>query len=110
MESIDENGRYIPSKGKLEICIKGDVLRFNLIHYECLRTASLIVKRYIENMNITYTQKLVLYGLEYTPSDSDKTKIVNYVKSIPDKTNKEKLEMLDQFEWVTIYKNGGFKY
>jgi len=49
VESIDENERYVPSKGKLEICIKEDVLRFNLIHYECLEPTSLIVKRYIED-------------------------------------------------------------
>lgn len=65
---------------------------------------------YIENMNISYTQKLLLYGLEYTPSDSQQQQIINYVKSLPNKTNKEKLEILSQFQGFTIYKDGTVKY
>lgn len=65
---------------------------------------------YIENMDITYTQKLILYGLECTPTNSEQTQIVNYINSLPNKTQKEKLEILDQFEGFTIYKNGTFKY
>lgn len=64
---------------------------------------------YIENMNITYTQKLILYGLEYTPTNREQTQIVNYINSLP-KTSQEKLEILDQFQGFTIYKNGTFKY
>ena len=64
---------------------------------------------YIENMNITYTQKLILYGLEYTPSNREQKQIINYINSLP-LTNKEKLEMLNQFQGFTIYKNGTFKY
>ena len=65
---------------------------------------------YIENMDITYTQKLLLYGLKYTPSDSQQQQIINYVKSLPNKTNKEKLEILSQFQGFTIYKDGTVKY
>lgn len=68
------------------------------------------VWNYIENMNITYTQKLLLYGLEYTPSDSQQQQIINYVKSLPNKTNKEKLEILSQFKGFTIYEDGTVKY
>lgn len=68
------------------------------------------VWNYIENMNITYTQKLLLYGLEYTPSDSQQQQIINYVKSLPNKTNKEKLEILSQFKGFTIYEDGAVKY
>lgn len=66
--------------------------------------------QYIENMNITYTQKLILYGLECTPNDIQQKQIVNYVKSLPNKTNKEKLEILSQFKGFTIYKDGRVKY
>ena len=66
--------------------------------------------QYIENMNITYTQKLILYGLECTPNDSQQRQIINYVKSLPNKTNKEKLEILSQFKGFTIYKDGSVKY
>ena len=66
--------------------------------------------QYIENMNITYTQKLILYGLECTPNDSQQRQIINYVKSLPNKTNKEKLEILSQFKGFTIYKDGRVKY
>lgn len=59
----------------------------------------------------TYTQKLVLFALEYEPSsNTDKQQIVNYVKSLKGKTNKEKLEIMSKFKGVTIYKNGTFKY
>ena len=67
-------------------------------------------KEYIENMGITYTQGIILYGLECTPSDNDKKQIVNYIKTMPNKTNKEKLEILKQFEWITIYKDGRYSY
>lgn len=65
--------------------------------------------QYIENMNITYTQKLILYGLECTPSNREQTQIVNYINSLP-KTQQEKLEMLSKFQGFTIYKDGTFKY
>ena len=61
-------------------------------------------------MGITYTQGIILYGLECSPSDGDKRQIVNYIKTLPGKTNKEKLDMLDRFEWITIYKDGSIKY
>lgn len=65
--------------------------------------------QYIENMNITYTQKLILYGLECTPSNREQTQIVNYINSLP-KTQQEKLEMLSKFQGFTIYKDGTFKF
>ena len=66
------------------------------------------VWNYIEQMDITYTQKLLLYGLEYTPSNKEQTQIVNYINSLP-KTQQEKLEMLSKFQGFTIYKDGTFK-
>lgn len=68
------------------------------------------VWNYIENMDITYTQKLVLYGMEYTLSDREQSQIINYIGNLPNKTNREKLEMLSQFKGFTIYKDGSFTY
>lgn len=66
---------------------------------------------YIVNMEgTTYIQKAILFGLEYTPNKSDKSTIVNYISSMQGKTNKEKLEMLSQFSWITMYKDGTFDY
>ena len=64
---------------------------------------------YINQMDITYTQKLLLYGLEYVPSNREQTQIVNYINSLP-KTQQEKLEMLSKFQGFTIYKDGTFKF
>lgn len=68
------------------------------------------VWNYIEGMNLSYTKKLILYSLEYTPSDSQKQQIVNYIESLPGKTKQEKLDILSQFKGFTIYKDGTFKY
>ena len=67
-------------------------------------------KDYIESMGITYTQGIILYGLECAPSYNDKKQIVNYIKTLPNKTSKEKLEMLEKFDWITIYKDGRYSY
>lgn len=67
------------------------------------------VHNYVEGMKATYMQKILLYGLDYTPSKSDKETIVNYINSIQGKSNQEKLDMLDEFSWIQINKNGTFK-
>lgn len=68
------------------------------------------VWNYIEGMNISYTQKLILYSLEYAPSDSQKIQIINYIESLSGKTKQEKLDILSQFKGFTIYKDGTFSY
>lgn len=66
---------------------------------------------YINSMqNTTYIQKAVLFGLEYSPEKTDKNTIVNYITSLPGKTDKEKLDMLSEFSWIKIYKDGTFSY
>lgn len=64
---------------------------------------------YIENMNITYTQKIMLYGMEYSLSDNQKKQVVNYINNL-NISKQEKLDMLSQFKGFTIYKDGTFKY
>ena len=59
----------------------------------------------------TYTQKLILYALEYKPSSSSDREIVeNYVRNLPNKTAKEKLEIMSKFAGVTVYKNDSYTY
>lgn len=67
---------------------------------------------YIINMKgATYTQKLILFALEYEPSsNTDKQQVINYVLTLKGKTKKEKLDILSKFKGVTIYKDGTFDY
>lgn len=59
----------------------------------------------------TYTQKLILYALEYKPSSSSDREIVeNYVRNMPNRTVKEKLEIMSKFAGVTVYKNNSYTY
>lgn len=59
----------------------------------------------------TYTQKLILYALEYKPSSSsDKNIVKNYVNNLPKKTAEEKLEIMSKFKGVTVYKDGSYIY
>lgn len=68
------------------------------------------VLNYINSIEgATYTQKLILAGLEYSLSDYEKSQIVNYIDSL-DKTEKEKLDILSNFKGFTIYKDGSFDY
>ncbi len=53
----------------------------------------------------TYTQKLILYALEYRPRNaSDREIVENYVRNLPNKTVKEKLEIMSKFAGVTLNK------
>ena len=68
------------------------------------------VMKYIDSIEgASYTQKLILTGLEYSLSDYEQGQIVNWVNSL-DITEKEKLEMLGNFKGFTIYKDGSFDY
>lgn len=67
---------------------------------------------YISSMKgISYTQRLILWALEYEPSsNSEKKAVLNYVTSLEGKTNEEKLDILSNFKGVKIYKDGTIKY
>ncbi len=67
---------------------------------------------YIDSIKgATYTQKLILYALEYKPSSSSDREIVeNYVRNLPNKTAKEKLEIMSKFAGVTVYKDNSYTY
>lgn len=67
---------------------------------------------YISSMKgITYTQKLIMWALEYEPStNAEKQKVLKYVTSLEGKTNEEKLDILSNFKGVKIYKDGRIEY
>ena len=67
------------------------------------------IRSYIDDMQITYMQKLMLFGSQYTLLDREQTQIVNYIESL-NKTRQEKLDMLSKFKGFTIYKDGRFTY
>lgn len=61
---------------------------------------------YIDSIKgATYTQKLILYALEYRPRNaSDREIVENYVRNMPNRTVKEKLEIMSKFAGVTLNK------
>ena len=65
---------------------------------------------YIMNMNITGVQKQILWGLDYTPTQQNKQTIINYIITLPGKTKQQKLDMLSQFSWIKIYRDGTYGY
>lgn len=67
------------------------------------------VYNYIENMNITYSQKLLLKGMQYSLTDSEKNKLANYVRNL-NTSNSNKLEIYSKLKGFTVYKDGTFAY
>jgi len=67
------------------------------------------VYAYIENMNITYSQKLLLKGMQYSLTDSEKNKLANYVRNL-NTSNSNKLEIYSKLKGFTVYKDGTFDY
>ena len=60
---------------------------------------------YVNNMKITYNQKLILLGMQYSLTSGEKTKLANYVNDM--KLNKkEKLEVYGKLKGFKVYKNG----
>ena len=64
---------------------------------------------YVNKMNITYSQRLLLLGTQYKLSDSERSKVF----SIVDNSNlkaKEKLDIFKSLKGFTVYKNGNVSY
>jgi len=60
---------------------------------------------YVNKMNATYEQKLLLLGMKYSLTSSEKSKLANYVNRLKI-TKKEKLEIYDKLSGFTVYKDG----
>lgn len=67
------------------------------------------VYQYVNNMDITYTQKLLLLGMEYTLSDNEQKTLVNYINSL-DLTANKKLTIYSKIKGITVYKDGTIEW
>lgn len=63
------------------------------------------IYNYVNNMNITYEQKLMLLGTQYKLNDTQRTKLYNYVKSLK-YTQDEMQEVFESLKGFTVYKDG----
>ena len=60
---------------------------------------------YVNNMNISYEQKLLLLGTQYKLNDTERTKLYNYVKTL-DYSQDEMQKVFEKLQGFTVYKNG----
>ena len=63
------------------------------------------VVSYINNMNVTYEQKLLLMGQQYKLSKAEQRKLANYINNM-DLNQQEKLDLYGKIKGFTVYKNG----
>ena len=64
---------------------------------------------YVNNMKITYEQRLLLLGTQYKLTDQERNNLAKYVSSLkisPD----EKLKIFEKLKGFTTYKNGDVKW
>lgn len=63
------------------------------------------VYEYVNNMDITYEQRLMLLGMRYTLSDNEQTDLYNYVKSL-DYSEDELISVFRKLKGFTVYNDG----
>lgn len=64
---------------------------------------------YVNSMDISYNQKLLLLGQQYKLNDEERGKLAKYVNSM--KLSKtEKLEIFERLQGFTVYKDGRVKW
>lgn len=68
------------------------------------------VYNYINNMNITYEQKLLLLGSQYKLTNTERTKVANTINNLPNTTKKEKMDIFGKMQGFTVYKDGHVKW
>ena len=69
------------------------------------------VYSYVNNMNITYNQKLLILGKQYKLSDNEQRKLYEYINNMPGQTSQEKLEIFKKYSNnFKIYKNGTMNF
>lgn len=69
------------------------------------------VYSYVNNMNITYNQKLLILGKQYKLSDNEQRKLYEYINNMPGQTSQEKLEIFKKYSNnFEIYKNGTMSF
>lgn len=60
---------------------------------------------YVNSMNISYEQKLLLLGTQYKLNNAERTKLYNYVKTL-DYSQEEMQKVFEKLQGFTVYKNG----
>lgn len=69
------------------------------------------VYNYVNNMDITYNQKLLILGKQYKLTDAEQKKLYQYINNIPGQTSEEKLEIFKMYtNNFQIYKNGTMSF
>ena len=63
------------------------------------------VYNYVNNMDISYNQKLLLLGMQYSLTNTEKTKLANYVNNL-NINKQEKLNIFEKLSGFTVYKDG----
>lgn len=63
------------------------------------------VYNYVNSMNITYEQRLMLLGMKYTLNDAEQSRLYNYVKTL-DYTQEELQTAFEKLKGFTVYNNG----
>lgn len=67
------------------------------------------VYEYVNNMDITYNQKLLLLGTQYSLTSAEKTKLAHYINDM-NISKKRKMEIYDKISGFTVYKDGRIKW
>ena len=114
----DDNYKYIESTGininkylnyKLQN-FESDRKNDGTLQGESKRNKKDKVVKYLNSMDITGSQRLLLYAMQgYKTDNKQKNQLVKYVKSL-DLDNKGKLELFNKFSGFKVYKNGKITY
>ena len=67
------------------------------------------VYEFVNNMDITYNQKLLLLGTQYSLTSQEKTKLAHYINNM-NISKKRKMEIYDKISGFTVYKDGRIKW
>lgn len=65
---------------------------------------------YVNNMNISYEQRLLLLGFNYTLNNDEQTDLANYVNNLKGLNRKERMDIFEKLNGFTVYKDGKIKW
>lgn len=68
-------------------------------------SAKIKTYEYVNSMNISYEQKLLLLGTQYKLNNAERTKLYNYVKTL-DYSQEEMQKVFEKLQGFTVYKDG----
>lgn len=68
------------------------------------------VYSYVNNMNITKEQRLILLGMQYKLSNTERTELANLINKLPNTSKEEKMKLYEKMQGFTVYKNGTIKW